>query len=36
MTFPGGPLVRNVPASAEDMGAIPGLGRFYTPQGSKA
>ena len=26
--FPGGPLVKNLPASAGHMGLIPGLGRF--------
>ena len=26
--FPGGPVVRNLPASAGDTGSIPGLGRF--------
>ena len=25
--FPGGSVVKNVPAKAEDMGSIPGLGR---------
>ena len=27
--FPGGPVVRNPPASAGDIGSIPSLGRFY-------
>ena len=27
--FPGGPVVKNPPANAEDMGSIPGLGRFH-------
>ena len=26
--FPGGPAVKNLPASAGDMGSIPGLRRF--------
>ena len=26
--FPGGSVVKNPPANAEDMGSIPGLGRF--------
>ena len=26
--FPGGAVVKNLPANAEDMGSIPGLGRF--------
>ena len=28
MDFPGGPAVKNLPASAGDTGSIPGLGRF--------
>ena len=27
MGFPGGPVVKNVPANARDAGLIPGLGR---------
>ena len=27
--FPGGPVVRSLPANAGDMGSIPGLGRFH-------
>ena len=27
--FPGGPVVRNLPANAEDMGLIPGPGRSH-------
>ena len=27
MGFPGGSLVKNLPANAGDMGSIPGLGR---------
>ena len=27
--FPGGLVVKNLPANAEDMGSIPGLGRFH-------
>ena len=27
--FPGGPVVKNPSASAEDTGSIPGLGRFH-------
>ena len=34
--FPGGPVVKGLPANAGDMGLIPGRGRFHTPQGSKA
>ena len=32
--FPGGPVVKNLPASAGDTGSIPGLGRLHTPQGN--
>ena len=28
MDFPGGPVVKNLPADAGDTGSIPGLGRF--------
>ena len=27
--FPGGPVVKNLPANVEDTGSIPGLGRFH-------
>ena len=27
--FPGGPVVKNPPANAGDMGSISGLGRFH-------
>ena len=27
--FPGGPVVKNLPASVGDMGLTPGLGRFH-------
>ena len=27
MGFPGGSVVKNLPANAEDVGSIPGLGR---------
>ena len=30
---PGGAVDRNLPASAGDMGSIPGPGRFHMPQG---
>ena len=30
LEFPGGPLVKNLPASARYTGLIPGLGRFHT------
>ena len=29
--FPGGPVVRSLPASAEDVGLSTGLGRFHMP-----
>ena len=28
MDLPGGPMVKNPPANAEDTGSIPGQGRF--------
>ena len=30
--FPGGAVVKNVPANAEDMGSSPGPGRSHMPQ----
>ena len=32
--FPGSPVVKNLLASAGDMGLIPGPGGFHTPQGN--
>ena len=32
--FPGGLVVKNLPASAGDMDSIPGLGRPHMPQGN--
>ena len=32
--FPGGPVVKNSPANAGDVGLIPGQGRFHMPQGN--
>ena len=32
--FLGGPVIRNPPASAGDMGSIPGPGQSHKPQGS--
>ena len=29
--FPGGAVVKNPPAKAEDMGSVPGLGRSHMP-----
>ena len=34
--FPGGPVVKNAPAKAGDMGLTPGVGRFHMPQGNQA
>ena len=34
LDFPGGPVVKNLPASAGETGSIPGLGRFHMPQGN--
>ena len=33
--FPGGPVIKNLPASAGDTGSIPALGRFNMPRGAK-
>ena len=33
MDLPGGPMVKNPPANAEDTGLIPGPGRFHMLQG---
>ena len=32
--FPRGPVVKNPPADAGDMGSIPGQGRSHMPQGN--
>ena len=32
--FPGGPVVKNLPANAGHTGLIPGLGRLYMPRGN--
>ena len=32
--FPGGPVVKNPPSNAGDMGSIPGPGRFHMPWGN--
>ena len=34
--LPGGPVVKNQPASAGDMGSIPGPGRPHLSQGNQA
>ena len=31
--LPAGPVVKNPPANAGDMGSIPGLGRSHMPRG---
>ena len=35
MDFPDGPVVKNLPANAGDMGLIPGVGRFHTSQSNQ-
>jgi len=32
--FPNGPVVKDIPANAEDTGSIPGQGRFHMPWGN--
>ena len=32
--FPGGPVVKNLPTNAGDMGSIPGSGRSHMPWGN--
>ena len=32
--FPGGPVVKNLPANAGDLGSTPELGRFLMQQGN--
>ena len=34
--FSGGPVDKNSPANAGDVGSIPGLGRFHMPWGNEA
>ena len=34
--FPGGSVVKNMPAKAGDSGSIPGPGKFHVPQGNHA
>ena len=34
LDFPGGTVVKNLPASAGVTGSSPAPGRFHTPQGS--
>ena len=34
--FPGGPVAKNPPANAGDMGLIPGTGSFHMPWGAQA
>ena len=33
MDFPGGPVVKNLPANAGDTDSIPGPGRFHVLEG---
>ena len=35
-SFPGGPVVKNLPASAGDTGSIPGPRRSHGPWGDEA
>ena len=32
--FPGGPVAKNLPCNARDIGLIPGLGRSHVPRSS--
>ena len=32
LDFPGGPVVKSLPANAGDVGSVPGLGSFHVPQ----
>ena len=34
--FPGGPVVKNLPANAGDTGLIPDLGRSHMPRSNQA
>ena len=34
--LPGGPVVKNLPTSARDMGSIPDLGRSHRPQSNQS
>ena len=34
--FPGGSVVKNLPANAGDMGSIPGPGKAHTPWSNQA
>ena len=34
--FSGGPVVNNLPVNSEDMGSMPGPGRFHMPPGNQA
>ena len=35
LDFPGGPVVKNLPANARDTGSIPDPGRSHMPQATK-
>ena len=34
--FPGGPVVKNLPTNAGDMGSIPGVRGFHVPYSNQA
>ena len=34
LDFPGGPVVKNLPANAANTGSIPALGRSHMPRGN--
>ena len=34
LDFPGGSVVKKLPANAGDIGLIPGLGQFHMPRGN--
>ena len=34
--FPGSPVVKTLPANAEDTGSIPGVGRSHVPWSNEA
>ena len=33
--FPGGPVVKSLPANAGDLGSLPGPGRYHMPWATK-
>ena len=34
LDFPGGPVVKNLPANAGDTGSVPDPGRYHMPWGN--